>query len=124
MTKDYDLAGFSDPDGRLGRSVPAGQIYVPERVSLKDNHILWRMGEEPKSREVSRSMLNQFIRLTDASSVLRFAREWGVLAFAGGTEDDWRLPGREFLTEGVEPIAAWQYYSERAQALLNIAAAL
>jgi hypothetical protein len=75
-------------------------------------------------------MLNQFIRLTDADSVLRFAREWGVLALSGniwsGPDPGGRfyLPGRESMKEGIEPVFAWQYYSRRAQALLNVAAAL
>jgi hypothetical protein len=75
-------------------------------------------------------MLNQFIRLTDSASVLRFAREWGVLALSVNmwNGDDPRgqfyLPGRQFLNEGAESVSAWQYYSKRALALLSVAAAL
>jgi len=129
MTTDYDFADFSDKNGHLGRPVPTGQIFVPEKIWLKDDSIRWRMGRKPRMREVSRTMLNQFIRLKDANSVLRFAREWGVLALSDnqwtGSGDGQRYwPGRQGMTEGVESVLAWQYYSKRAQALLNVASAL
>jgi len=66
-------------------------------------------------------MLDQFVRLTDPESILRFARSWGVLRLAGTKV---LRPGRGDMYEGIEPIAAWQYYSRRAQAVLQIAAAL
>jgi len=66
-------------------------------------------------------MLNQFVHLTDSESILRFAKSWGVLALS---DDVLQRPGRKHLREGIEPIAAWQYYSRRAQAVLQIAAAL
>ncbi len=100
------LAGFVDANGNLGRLVPSGQIIVPGKV--------WR-------QEVSRSMLKQFVRLTDSESILRFAKSWGVLAVS---DDAVLRPGREHMREGIEPIAAWQYYSRRAQAVLQIAASL
>lgn len=127
---DHELAGFSDDNGRMGRQVPAGQIVVPQKIWLKDDCIRWRMGKSVRMREVSASMLNQFIRLSDADSVLRFSREWGVLALSDnlwtGSDPDGRfyLPGREELRSGNEPVVAWQYYSKRARALLNLAAAL
>jgi hypothetical protein len=130
MTLNYELAGLLDRNGNMGRQVPAGQIVVPEKIWLKDDCIRWRMGRRPRMREVSRSMLNQFIRLSDAHSVLRFAHEWGVLALSenmySGSEPGGRyyLPGREPMKTGVEPVDAWRYYSKRAQALLNLAAAL
>jgi hypothetical protein len=129
MINNYDLAGFPDENGNLGRPVPAGQIIVPQKIWLKDNCIHWKMGK-PRMREVSRSMLNQFIRLRDADSILRFATEWGVLALSdnlwignepGGPS---HLPGRHGIKAGAEPVFAWQYYAKRAQAVLNVAAAL
>jgi hypothetical protein len=126
MNIDYDIAGFPDEDGNLGRPVPAGQIIVPKEVWLEDDCIHWKLGNR-QLRDVSRSMLNQFIRLSDADSVLRFAREWGVLALSKNLADDpgdrHYLPGRQ-MEDGVEPVSAWQYYSERAKAVLNVAAAL
>lgn len=69
-------------------------------------------------------MLNQFVRLSDADSILRFAKKWGVLALSNDLGDLAALPGRESMRKGFEPFAAWQYYSRRARAVLNIAAAL
>lgn len=116
-----ELAGFVDANGGLGRQVPSGQVIVPGQISLDGDKIRWRMGRGTRLREVSRSMLNQFVRLTDAESILKFAKNYGVMALANGSVS-W--PGRTELREGVEPIAAWQYYSRRAQAVLQIGAAL
>lgn len=130
MSIHYDFVGFQDKNGDLGRPVPAGQIAVPQRIWLEDDCIRWKMGTNPGVREVSRSMLNQFIRLTDAHSVLRFAKNWGVLALSGNLSSgsdpggEFYLPARERMKEGAEPVSAWQYYSRRAQALINVAAAL
>ena len=75
-------------------------------------------------------MLNQFIRLNTADSVLRFAQEWGTLALSGnlwaGPDPGGRyyLPARQSMKEGIEPVSAWQYYSKRARSVLAVAAAL
>ena len=118
---DLQLAGFVDPDGKLGRPVPSGKIIVPGKVWLDADAIRWRTAKTNRFQDVSRSMLNQFIRLTDPESILRFAKSWGVLALS---DDILKRPGREHVDEGIEPIAAWQYFSHRAQAVLQIAAAL
>lgn len=118
---DFELGGLVDPNGHLGRPVPSGRIFVPAEVWREGDAIRWRRGEAPRLKEVSPSMLNQFVRLTDPESILRFARNWGVLALS---DDKLLRPGREHLREGIEPIAAWLHYSRRAQAVLQIAAAL
>jgi hypothetical protein len=118
---DLELAGFADVHGNLGRPVPSGQIIVPGHVWLEGDTIRWRMGKTVRLRVVSRSMLNHFVRLTDSESILRFAKNWGVLALSS---DALLRPGRDDLRDGAEPIAAWQYYSRRAQAVLQIAASL
>lgn len=124
-----DLAGFPDEDGQLGRPVPEGKIFVPQEIWTKNECIHWRMGR-PRAREVSRSMLNQFVRVKDADAALSFARQWGVLALSGNlwsghdSAGEYYLPGRQSMEEGVEPVTAWQYYSKRAQAVLNVAASL
>jgi len=117
---ELELAGFVDAGGNLGRWVPTGQILVPGKIWLKDDAIRWD-SKTARYQEISPSMLNEFIRLTDAESILRFAKRWGVLALSGGVCP---RPGRDRLREGSEPVAAWQAYSRRAQALLQIAAAL
>jgi hypothetical protein len=71
-----------DRSGDLGRPVPSGKIAVPEEVWKDGDMIRWRMGERARHREVSRNMLEKFVRLTDADSILTFAKAWGVLALA------------------------------------------
>lgn len=116
-----EFGGFVDHNGKLGRLVPSGQIVVPEKVWIEGDDIRWRMGNNARLQTVSKQMLNQFVRLTDANSILHFAMSWGVLALSGGRV---RQPGCASSREGSEPIRAWQYYSHRAQAVLEIAAAL
>jgi hypothetical protein len=116
-----ELAGLVDANGDIGRPVPSGHIVVPGKVWQEGDAIRWRMGKTPRFREVSRNMLNQFVRLTDSESILQFAKSWGVMALS---DDTVPRPGRRHVREGIEPIAAWQYYSVRAQAVLQIVAAL
>ena len=102
---DFQLAGFGDVNGHLGRPVPSGQILVPGEVRRDGDTIRWRLGKTPRFQTVSASMLNQFVRLTDADSILRFAKSWGVLALS---DDIVQRPGRDGMREGCEPMAAWQ----------------
>ena len=60
---DFDFANFSDDHGNLGRPVPSGQIFVPGKVWRVGDTIRWRMDHNTKLKEVSRSMLNQFVSL-------------------------------------------------------------
>jgi len=125
---DLELAGFADENGRLGRQVPSGYIRIPQKIWLQKDCICWRTGKEPRIREVSQSMLNQFLRLSDANSILEFAREWGVMALSNNLREESEpghsyLPGRQ-IEKGSEPIPVWQYYSKRARAVLSVAAAL
>ena len=120
--REHELAGFVDEDGNLGRQVPTGAIILPEHIRLEGDVLHWGMGRYPGIRSVSNGMLDQFIRITDADSVLRFAENWGVLGFDGGKV---LFPAREYYSGGgTEPVSAWQYYARRASAVLNVAAAL
>jgi hypothetical protein len=128
-SKPLEFAGYVDDQGSLGRPVPLAHIVVPEEVWRDGDAIRWRRGT-PRLQEVSRNMLNQFVRLRDEESVLRFATRWGVLALKTeiGPEHAGSLrilrPCGQSMDEGSDPIAAWQYYSRRARAVLNIAASL
>jgi hypothetical protein len=66
-------------------------------------------------------MINRFVGLTDAESILSFAKDWGTLGLSKVGQI--YLPSRE-STEGREPLSGWQFYSRRARAILSIAAAL
>lgn len=118
------IAGYSDANGDLGRPVPSGHVMVPGQIWLEVDAIRWKLAGHAKSREPSRAMLTEFVALHQAESpegILRFARDWGVLVLTGGKSP---RPCGEAMAEGVEPITAWKYFSRRAAAVLNIAAAL
>ncbi len=118
------LAGYTDANGDLGRPVPSGHIIVPGQIWLGEGAIHWKLAGHAKMREPSRTMLTEFVALHQAKSpevILRFAREWGVLMLTAGKSP---RPCGERMAEGIEPLAAWQYFSRRAAAVLNIAAAL
>ena len=127
-TKDWDLGGLTDPDGNLGRPVPSGQVLVPGKIELDGDAIRWELAGPARVQEISRSTLNEFVRLweQDDSAVLRFAKKWGVLVLdvRKGKNYTFYSPCGEAQPEGLEPITAWKYYSRRAHAILNIAAAL
>jgi hypothetical protein len=124
-----EFAGYLDNQGHLGRPVPFAHIVVPEEVWRDGDAIRWRRGTA-RLQEISRNMLNQFVRLRDGESVLRFATRWGVLALKTeiGPPDGGSLkivqPCGQSMDEGSDPIDAWLYYSRRARAVLNIAASL
>ncbi len=118
------VAGYTDENGDLGRPVPSGHVMVPGQIWLEEEAIHWKLPGHAKSREPSRAMLTEFVALHQAKSsevILRFARDWGVLMLTGGKSP---RPCGEAMAEGIEPIAAWRYFSRRAAAVLNIAAAL
>lgn len=118
------MAGYTDINGDLGRPVPSGHILVPGQIWLEGDAIRWKLAGHAKFRQPSRAMLTDFVALhqaTSAETILRFAREWGVLMLTGGKVP---RPCGESMQEGSEPIEAWKYFSRRAAAVLNIAAAL
>lgn len=127
-TRDWDLGGLTDINGNLGKPVPSGQVLVPGRIELEDDAIRWKLAGPARWQEVSRSTLNEFVKLweSDSVAILRFAKKWGVLAMQPAKVKDNVLyrPCGEAQAEGSDPIAAWKYFSRRAYAVLNIAAAL
>jgi DNA-directed RNA polymerase subunit RPC12/RpoP len=122
---DWDLGGLTDINGHLGKPVPSGQVLVPGKIELDGEAIRWELGGPARFQEISRSTLNEFVKLweLDSAAILRFAKKWGVLAIQPQGSVLSR-PCGESMTEGCDPIAAWKYFSRRACAVLNIAAAL
>jgi DNA-directed RNA polymerase subunit RPC12/RpoP len=125
---DWNLGGLTDINGNLGKPVPSGQVLVPGKIDLEGEAIRWELGGPARLQEVSRSTLNEFVKLwqSDSAAILRFAKRWGVLAIQpiGRKEPVLYRPCGEAMTEGSDPIAAWRYFSHRAYAVLNIVAAL
>ena len=81
-TADWDLGGLTDINGNLGKPVPSGQVLVPGKIELEGDAIRWELGGPARLQEVSRSTLNEFVKLwqSDSAAILRFAKRWGVLA--------------------------------------------
>ena len=101
---------------------------MPGKIELEGDAIRWKLAGAARWQEVSRSTLNEFVKLweSDSAAILRFAKKWGVLAMQPAKVKGKELyrPCGESQTEGSDPIAAWKYFSRRVCAVLNIAAAL
>jgi len=80
--RDWDLGGLTDINGNLGKPVPSGQVLVPGKINLQGDAIRWELAGLARWQEVSRSTLNDFVKLweLDSAAILRFAKKWGVLA--------------------------------------------
>jgi hypothetical protein len=125
--RDCGPVGFPDENGDLGRIVPSGQVLVPGDVRLDGDSISWRLGHTARYREVSPHMLNEFVELQSRESILCFAKKWGVLGMSGDTvlrPGCLEMRDGRWTKQGKEPIAAWQYYSRRAHAVLSVVGAL
>jgi hypothetical protein len=124
----WELGGLTDKEGKLGRDVPSGHVFVPGKIELDGDNVRWEAGGPAKWVEVSRAILDDFVGLwreDSASAFLRFARQWGVLAIQTLRKNEPRYrPCGEGLVKGSDPIHAWRYFSRRACAVLSIAAAL
>jgi hypothetical protein len=127
-SRDWDFGGLTDINGTLGKPVPSGHVLVPGKIELEGEAIHWELAGPARWQEVSRSTLNEFVKLweLDSAAILRFAKKWGVLAMQpiGRQEPVLYRPCGEAMTEGSDPIAAWRYFSHRAYSVLNIIAAL
>lgn len=127
-TIEWDFAGFTDALGHLGKAVQCDTVNVPHGLSLDSagEHLIWGHTQE-KSKEANpgAGTLDAFIRLWrgTAEDVLRFAKKWGVLHLNkdGRPCRGYALPIDE---QWSEPIERWKHFSRRANAVLDIAAAL
>ena len=125
-SENWDEAGLTDLNSRLGRPVASGLISVPEHFELSSDNkeLVWSYGsrEDPhRSAKPDREMLTRFVRLWQQppKAILQFARRWGVLNYKDGRPCQ---PIGGFKIR--EPVETWHYYSRRAHAILNIAANL
>jgi hypothetical protein len=124
---DWDVAGLTDLNSRLGREVGGGYIAVAPHIELSSDGtelISAIRHNEDRYRRVrpDREMLTRFAQLWNETpqSILRFARKWGGLKI-----DKRGRPANPIGSfERRESIWDWKYYSRRAHAVLNIAANL
>jgi hypothetical protein len=117
-----DLAGFRDEKtGNLSRPIPSSHILVPGNIRLDGETLVWEIGTHYRAVKPGPGILEGFLSLQKVPpmAILRYARRWGVLVL-----DDHGQPCNQWRTRGTEPIATWKYFSGRARAVLNIAAAI
>lgn len=80
---------LGDDEGRLGRVVPSGKLYVPRDIQLEDTRLAYSALIDPPSQrgrtaEPDARVLDYFLKLCDASGapdsdVVAFAKKWGPL---------------------------------------------
>jgi hypothetical protein len=118
MAETFDLAGYSDLEGRLGRPIPTGHVLVPGKIWLDEHEFLnWHLcpddEKRPRTYTPSPKLLNDFVKLWQAPGrILPFAKKYGVL---------WENAGH---AEGREHLSAWRILSRKVSALLKIGAQL
>jgi hypothetical protein len=127
----WDIAGLTDLASQLGKRVPAGEIMVQSGVELSGDRLSlvwpWKTWGDRKPVRPTPVMFSRFVSLWEGTpqDIVAFAKKWGMLNVR---EDGsfWFLAGgrtidSEFFSE---PIETWQYFSQRAYAVLSLAAAL
>lgn len=127
-SREWEFGGLVDKHGDVGKQVPSGTVLVPGKIELDGESIRWELDGPARLQEISQSTLEEFTRLwsDEPAAILRFAQKWGVLVIQSRPGSNGMLyrPCGERMLEGSDPIHAWQYYSRRALAVLNIVAAL
>jgi hypothetical protein len=83
----------------------------------------WFRGSS-QGREVSRDMIDAFIKLDSNESIRRFAQKWGFLGVRPDANSLTVEVAEAYAIEGSEPLWVWRYYVARARALLNLVVAL
>ena len=109
------------PRERLGRRVSTGVVGSPGGLTSlgPDGTLHWQYNEQVKWKRPPDDLLDRFIVLWQKRprDVISFAEKWGPLRIdENGNPID--------ALSGSEPLAAWQFLSRRAYAVLRIAKAL
>src|ERR1051326_6853354 len=118
MAENWDLAGYSDRDGKLGKTIPTGRILVPAQIWIEDDSLMWHISPyydcQPTDLVPPKILLNGFARLWQAKDgeILRFAQRYGPLWEDG------------ISAEGQEPLYRWRELSLNITRLLHIGAEL
>jgi transposase-like protein len=123
--RDWDIAGFTDSQSRLGKPFDTGRVLVHRSIRIQERYLVWDSGkthdDEPRDLKPSKGVLGDFVKLWqgDAEAILRYARKHGVLML-----DEAGKPSSHWIPEGRDHLERWCLISRRACAVLNIAAAL
>jgi hypothetical protein len=128
MAINLDLANYTDPTGKLGKTIPPGRIYIPHQIWLEDGFLRWNLARmdpmdtsEMRSYVPPKSLLNDFARLWQLpeQKILDFAKRYGVL-------DEKRIEDRidEYGIQGREPLERWRLISRSVLAILTVGAEL
>lgn len=154
LSRQLQLAGMVDEQGRLDRPLPIGQWWAPKKVRVvedrltwewEDSHDVWQAGSEGE-------LLPRFtqLRTADTEAIAAFARSWGVLFIcthglpAGHNPDPYQISysgplgcrplgwAREQPRGGRrpdeyafwEPVETWRHFARQAGALLSISSSL
>ena len=118
MAKNFDLAGYSDLEGRLGKPIPPSHLIIPGKLWLDEHEFLnWHLSPDVRfplrTYTPSAKLLNDFVKLWQAPGrILPFAQKYGVL---------WREPHD---VEAREHLSEWRRVSRHVFALLKIGAQL
>lgn len=120
----WDLAGFTDMRGRLGKPVlPSGFLWAPGTVEIDPPFLIWNQQPGWRISRPPDDILDRFVRLSsgNAEDVRQFVRKYGPLLTV---EDETGTRSLDWTAEGKESVADWQSFSRKARAFLNIASAL
>jgi hypothetical protein len=113
----WQLSGYSDVKGGVGKPIPGDKIYMPASISIEGQFLKWELfsaGTTRPMRIPRKELLNDFVKLWNGaeSKILAFAQKNGVLMMDGDP------------IKGREPLERWRTLSRVACAMLNIGAEL
>ena len=118
MATHWDLAEFTDQEGRLGKQIPPGYLLIPGRIWLEGDDLNWHISPDcdfsPTFCLPPKGLLNDFVKLWRAPEkrILAFAQKNGVLQENPNSIED------------REPLGRWRQLSRKVCALLNVGAEL
>lgn len=143
-----DLAGMTLSAAGLPHPQALYRHEIPPRISIDGDYLVWSNRDEngdvgPRQKvQPSGKMLDEFVRLEDASSekILSYANRWGVLAICdhnlpsshSPNSYGWQRsqPVSSCISLGLnqewvfEPLETWKQFAKEARAVRNMAAQL
>jgi hypothetical protein len=118
-----DLAGMTNPRGRLGNPIPPGSVWVPGVIRLDPaNGALSWEGLGGKPVKPPEDLIQFFAELFRAqpAGLIDFAKRYGVL----GLSEDAQIPWEPNFVRGIEPVEKWRSLASEVRSILHLAAML